>query len=440
MRLTLETAIGRENPCECGKIHRADLGDIIIGSGVISQLPALIKKYGGTKPFILDDVNTRAAAGDRVRELLGDMPFSSHTFPQSHVIPDNNAVGSAIMHFDNSCDMIIAVGSGVVGDIAKIIAATARRPMITVGTAPSMDGYASATSSMARDGLKYSVPSCCPLAVIGDTDILKNAPPRMIASGVGDMVAKYVSICEWRISNLITGEYYCESVAEALRGALRQVADNAEALTRREASAADSVMRGLLLAGVSMTWAGLSRPASGLEHSISHIWDMRAEEFGTPSDFHGIQCGVGTLMTLKIYHQLVRPNKPDRAKAMAHAANFDKEKHFAFLRDFIGSGSAPMIAAEARDGKYDPAKHAARFDRIEANWDKICAIIDEELPAYEDVERLLKTVGAPTTAAELGLSDVAAPTLHATCDIRDKYVGSRLLWDLGLIDEAAELL
>ena len=34
----------------------------------------------------------------------------------------------------------------------------------------------------------------------------------MMISGLGDMLAKYVSICEWRISNIINGEYYCEDI------------------------------------------------------------------------------------------------------------------------------------------------------------------------------------------------------------------------------------
>ena len=35
------------------------------------------------------------------------------------------------------------------------------------------------------------------------------------------MMAKYVSICEWKFSNVITGEYYCERVAGLVRGAVK---------------------------------------------------------------------------------------------------------------------------------------------------------------------------------------------------------------------------
>ena len=59
----------------------------------------------------------------------------------------------------------------------------------------------------------------------------------MLKSGFGDMPAKYVSIAEWRISHLITGEYYCERVAELIRTALKQCVDNAESLLNRDEEA-----------------------------------------------------------------------------------------------------------------------------------------------------------------------------------------------------------
>ena len=103
------------------------------------------------------------------------------------------------------------------------------------------------------------------------------------------MLAKYVSICEWRIANLITGEYYCETIAQMVRTALKKCVDNAEGLLKRDEEAIKAVFEGLIIGGVAMSYAGVSRPASGVEHYFSHVWDMRALEFGTNMDLHGIQ-------------------------------------------------------------------------------------------------------------------------------------------------------
>ena len=47
------------------------------------------------------------------------------------------------MHFDTECDFIIAVGSGTLNDIGKVLASITDKPYMIVGTAPSMDGFAS---------------------------------------------------------------------------------------------------------------------------------------------------------------------------------------------------------------------------------------------------------------------------------------------------------
>ena len=51
-----------------------------------------------------------------------------------------------------------------------------------------------------------------------------------------------------------------------------------------------AVFDGLVIGGIAMAYAGVSHPASGVEHYFSHVWDMRGLEFGTKVDLHGIQC------------------------------------------------------------------------------------------------------------------------------------------------------
>ena len=115
-----------------------------------------------------------------------------------------------------------------------------------------MDGYASATSSMSRDGVKVSLNSRCADVIIGDTDILKTAPLHMLKSGLGDMLAKFVSIAEWRIAHIITGEYYCEEVAQLIRSAVKKCVDNAAGLLQRDEAAIEAVFEGLVIGGVAM--------------------------------------------------------------------------------------------------------------------------------------------------------------------------------------------
>ena len=336
--------------CPCGKKHSLTVSKIVAEKGAISQVPALVAEFNAKKPFILADANTFAAAGSRVCAALaeGKIPYSQYVFPTGEIEPDEKAVGSAIMHFDPSCDLVIAVGSGVINDIGKILANTADLPYFIVGTAPSMDGYASATSSMSMDGLKVSLSSKCADVIIGDIDVLKAAPIHMLKSGLGDMLAKYISIAEWRIAKEITGEYYCERVAELIRVALKRCVDNADGLLKREAEAVKAVFEGLVIGGVAMAFAGVSRPASGVEHYFSHVWDMRGLEFGSKVDLHGIQCAVATHIAAGLYEKVLDIT-PDKEKALAYAKAFDYSAWAKELQVFLGSAADTMIALEAKE-------------------------------------------------------------------------------------------
>lgn len=428
--------------CACGKAHTDSITQIAIGKGVLKKLPDFIKMLGGTKPFVLSDRNTFAAAGDEVCALLSrsDIPYAGYSFPYDHVVPDEKAVGEAILHFDSSCDIVVAVGSGVINDIGKIISYISGRKYIIVATAPSMDGYASDTSSMERDGLKVSLKYHYAEIIIGDTDILKNAPIHMLKSGLGDMLAKYVSIAEWRISHLITGEYYCEAVAEMVRSALKKCVDNADGLLRRDEKAVEAVFEGLVYGGIAMSYAGMSRPASGVEHYFSHIWDMRGLQFGTQTETHGIQCAWGTLLAAKLYDAL-RTKKPDAKKAIDFVNGFSYEDWKKELRAFLGSSAETMIAQEEREQKYNKQSHLKRLEMIIEKWDEILKILDEELPSYKNIAEILDTIGISKDLSAINAdTQMVRKTFLATKDVRDKYVLSRLAWDLGILDELCELL
>lgn len=426
--------------CSCGRHHAASVHEVVIGCGAVAQVPGLVKKHGGSYPFLIADRNTFQAAGAAVCSLLEKekIPYKQYVFETSPE-PDELAVGQAAMQYERRCDFILAVGSGTMNDIGKVIAHITGLPYMIVGTAPSMDGYTSSTSSVIQDGIKHSLNTVCPTVIVADLEIMSRAPMQLLWAGLGDMLAKYISICEWRLSHLITGEYYCEEIAVMVRSALKKCCSVTD-MTAIQPETIRPVVEGLILSGMAMDFAGLSRPASGTEHYFSHVWDMRALEFQTPSDLHGIQCGVGVLLCLRLY-QYIRTIIPDRQKALSFCQNFNPDEYNEFLYKFLGKSTKGLIELEKKDKKYDPENHQKRLEVILSHWDEIVQIISEELPAYEQIEQFMRKHGMPVTPAELGHSgEELRNTFITTKDIRDKYNASRLLWDLGLLDEAVRVL
>ncbi len=429
------------NPCKCKKEHIMPVKRLICRSGALTEIVSEAKSFFAKKAFVVSDINTYPVAGKQVVELLekGGIEVVSFVYQDERVEPDERAVGSAFMHLDSSCDIVVGVGSGVINDICKIVSKLTKLPHICVATAPSMDGYASATSSMARDGLKISLDSKCPEVIIGDIEILKTAPDNMLKAGLGDMLAKYVSICEWRIANLILDEYYCEAVADMVREALSTVVTNARKLFKRNDEAIKAVFEGLALSGIAMAYTGISRPASGGEHYFSHLWDMRALSKGTNFDLHGVQCAVGTIATIRIYERL-KAMTPNREKALKSVKAFNYDEWKSVLTELLGDGASPIFETERKENKYDLNKHAIRLEKIIDNWDKIVAIIEEELPKLCEIESFYREFALPFTPSELGIECDFYTVFKATKDMRDKYVLSKLAWDLGVLDEFKDIL
>ncbi|MBR5231485.1 MAG: sn-glycerol-1-phosphate dehydrogenase [Clostridia bacterium] len=434
---SLETLIAKGgHDCACGRHHAMNMDYLRIESGAVKYVAEGLKAIGGTKPFIVCDKNTKAAAWEPVKAELdkAGIPYVLYCFPGKHIEPDEHAMGCLTMAYDPSCDCVMGIGSGVINDCCKVLCHAVGVKQMIVGTAPSMDGYASNSSAMIRDRIKVSLYGDAPAAIICDIDIIKEAPMRMLWAGFGDMLAKYIAICEWRISNMVTGEYYCENIANLMRASLKKIVDNAPGLKTRDAAAVQATVEGLVLSGVAMSYAGISRPASGLEHYFSHLWEMMALDRGTDYELHGIQVGVGTLITLKLY-DVIRNIKPDRATAEKFINEFTNEEWEKMIRSIFGQAAETVIEQEHNIfHKNDKARHADRLTKILDGWDNVLRFIEEELPATEKIAALMKDLGMPMVPADINVSkeDTDAAFIGSR-DIRDKYLSSTMLWDLGLL-------
>lgn len=437
--VSLNTLIQKDgHACNCGRHHHVKMDYLSICSGAVREIPQALGTMGTKRPFIVCDANTRDAGWKYVQPVLEEAGISYvfFCFPMEKVEPNEEAMGSLIMHFDPQCDCVMGIGSGVINDCCKVLAHALGRKMMIVGTAPSMDGFASNCSAMIRQGVKCTLNNASADAIICDVDIIRNAPMRMLQAGLGDMLAKYVALCEWRMASVINGEYYCQNVAELMRSALRKITAHVSGLRKRDPDAVQSTVEGLVLSGIAMSYVGSSRPASGFEHYFSHLWEMMALERGIPFELHGIQVGVGTLQALRIF-DVIRTLRPDREKAYAFIQSFDQEMWNDELRRILGKTGETVIALE-RDVFHnnDVDEHAVRIERIVEHWEDILRFMDEELPSTNEIERIMEELGMAMTPEEIGFTyQDMTDAFHAARDTRKKYLTSSMLWDMGVLYE-----
>ena len=317
---------------------------------------------------------------------------------------------------------MIAVGSGTVHDITRYCAHDRNIDFVSCPTAASVDGFCSSVAAMTWNGCKKTFTARSPKIVVADTDIIKNAPVRLAKSGIGDMIGKYIALADWRIANILTKEFLCETIFNLTLGATDAVLKSAKGIAKGEESAYENLMYGLILSGLAMQMMGNSRPASGAEHHISHIIEMEPEYLAVHSDaLHGEKVGVGTILATTEYKRIV--NKKD--------IKFCDYKPFAAdeVEKVFGKELAKGIMLENEGDSY-----SFTAEDIKAVWSEICAVI-KALPDAQELLSLYNDIEIKSTLSHIGVDNKFKDALlNFSPSVRARLTFMRLrrCFDLGV--------
>lgn len=193
---------------------------------------------------------------------------------------------------ESSPSLVVGLGGGKDIDTAKLAAANKRIPYISVPTAASHDGIASPYASMKGADKPYSIKAQAPVAIIADTDVIARSPYKLVASGCGDIIAKYTAVKDWRLAHKLKNEYYGDYAANLALMSAKLVMRNAQIIRSNSPDGVRTVVEALISCGVAISIAGSTRPCSGSEHLFSHALDL----IQPGTSLHGERCGVGTIM------------------------------------------------------------------------------------------------------------------------------------------------
>ncbi len=375
--------------CPCGRTHTFDTKVVEIGSGITAKTGEILTKAGFPKSVLLvADDNTLAAAegilpaleaeGFHVKKLI----YEDMKNARVEQVREVEALSADV-------DGIISVGTGSLNDICRVASHEMKKTFCIFATAPSMDGFASDTAPIIENNFKSSWQAAQPAVIIADTKILAAAPAELKSSGFGDMVAKYIGLADWRISTLLTGEYYCDNIANLTQTATDRIFSLADLVTENSEEAAGAIMESLVMTGLAMKLAGSSRPASGAEHVVSHYLECYKVIRGIWPDYHGKKVGVATVLLNRAYHNIA--DRVESVDAIADPTDWDEvyAKYDTVLHDDIKQLNTPTIT-----DKVDP-------ERLKACWPQIRKIIKEALPTDEVLTKKMLAAGAAVTPEEV---------------------------------------
>ena len=433
----LNDYLNRTFTCPCGKTHSAPLKYVSVRKDALSDLPKFVKELGFHSLYLVSDHITYGIAGQKCMDILAQAGIRAEIIQLTHLEFDEATLGELVIHMPQDCDLVVAVGTGTINDMTRYFSFKLGRPFFTVATAAPMDGFASSIAAIHVNHLKTTFQAQTPLAVIGDTEILKNAPYPMIAAGLGDLLGKCTCLCDWRLSHIITGEHQCERIMELVEKCVQDLLPVAGRAKERDPKVLGDIMEGLVLTGVAMSLYGNSRPASGCEHHMSHYWETILEQRGQRPAPHGAQVGVGTVLVLKAV-ELLLERKVDLDAARRAAEAYDPVKWREEIQRAYGPAAPGVIEMEEEAGKNASAGRLARIDTMERRWSEISALL-RTLPTSDYVADLLSGLGAPCRPEGIGIDRKLLKDTFLYCkEIRARYTILQMMWDLDLLDSISD--
>ncbi|HUX19892.1 MAG TPA: sn-glycerol-1-phosphate dehydrogenase [Spirochaetia bacterium] len=416
-----------------------------VSRGALSKVPDALRKLEIPGPLVIvADENTYRVAGERLATFLKDAGF---VLTEPIVFP-----GSPILHAEyshiielreklgKSAAFPIAVGSGTINDLVKRSIWELDRRYISVGTAVSMDGYTSAGAAILKDGFKQTLECSAPLGIIGDLDVLAAAPPKMTAAGYGDIFAKIVAGADWILADAIGADPIDPLAWQMVQDDLREWLATPSACAKGDPDSIASLYTGLSLTGFAMQAIHKSRPASGAEHQLSHIWEMEGLELDGEPVSHGLKVAIGSLVTCALFELLLQvdlENFDVDARLKSWSSWEERQSEIRSLAR--GASYAVQMELESKRKYIDHEALRVRIDLLISNWDGLRMRLRRQLYPYDGMREMLLQAGCPVDPEEIGLTrERAVRTILLAQMMRERYTVLDLIYELGLLGEWTE--
>lgn len=395
--------------CECGRDHELRTKLVVCEYGALKNFDKYMNDCGlnGFRTVIYD-TNTY------------NLPSVTHVPADQEIVlkaeglhSEKGMIEDMMKLFERRPDYIVTVGGGTLMDFARYSAYKIGIPFVAVPTIVSSDGFTADICSIIIDGQKKSIPMQAADAVICDMDIVSGAPMFLTIAGVQDIMAKYVSIADWKIAHLVSGEYFCDKVCGMAHEALDIMARCARELAEGSEPDYEAMAYTQMLSGLTMQILSNSRAASGAEHLVAHLVEMKPKGFEHAHGMHGECVGVGTIMCARAYHEYAK-------RESIEVKPFEPLDE-AWVREEFGALADGILKENENDvlKGFEP-------ESIKLHWQEIRDII-AAIPTAEELIALYTKIGAKHSLAELEIDEsVRDDFLNISSAIRNRLTFARM--------------
>lgn len=438
-----------------------DLGmaEVHISDDVLSQLCDVIDRHvagkGGTAGpdtqvrMIVDPVLIRRDNADlkeRVEALLAARyAVTRVTLDDGHPVlhADEPMLEAATLAAEGA-DVIVSVGGGTITDIAKTAAERAGVPvLVVVQTAASVDGYTDNFAVVLQNGVKTTLLSRWPEAVLTDTRVVADAPHYLNASGFGELLSMYSAPGDWFLaSRMGMDPKYAPVLLDMLDLCGTEIEEWSEGIGTGDPESCARLATALAMRGIVTGVGGTTASLSGMEHLVSHMFDMVNGELHEPTGLHGAQVGVGSVIRAAAWEVFCERVAEEGLNTQAFFPNIDS-REAPVMEAFAWLDDSGRIGAECW-GRYRKklvqwTEARAKIETTFAAWPSIVAEHDGLVFGSHQLARYLHRAGAPKRFSDLDPAP-SSERLHwvvANCQfMRERFTVADLLTLAGWWDEA----
>lgn len=286
------------------------LRSVRIGPDALDSLEDDVAALARTGPIVvvMDETPMRRSGDDLKALVVARLTVRLPTIPapirargaELHVDDDALAQADAAVR---GAGCVVAVGSGTITDIAKEASRRAGNvPLVVVQTAVSVNAFSDDMAVVLRDGVKRTVPSRWPDALIVDLGVIADAPASMNRAGFGELCSMFTAPADWYLADAAgMGGGYDAGIVELFRAGADRLLQGADRLAQNDPEMLAELASRMTLTGMAMGVAGRTAPLSGTEHLLSHLLDMAAERVGRPLALHGAQVGAASVLAATIW-------------------------------------------------------------------------------------------------------------------------------------------
>ena len=407
MIMDCEKYVGK---CVCGREHTLETKKVVVEYNALANFEQYMEDVGlagKRRTVVYDTMVYQLTEGKHVK---ADQEI---VLEAKGLHAEDTLIEEMMKQLDHP-EVIVAFGAGTIMDFGRYPAYKLGIPFVAIPTLASSDGFTANICSAILNGQKKSTPMCAPILVVADLDIIKGAPARLVASGINDILAKYISLTDWRIAHLVADEYYCPMVAELAEHALMLMREAADKYAATGVADHEAMTMAQMESGLTMQLLNHSRAASGAEHLMAHLVELHPPRFEKAEGIHGECVGVGTFECIKVYHELAK--KTPKAKPFQPLTE-------EWVREKFGERLMPGIMKENENDVL------ATFpsQNIVDHWDEIRELI-AKIPPVEEMEKLYSDCHCKYRPEDIGIDpSLADEMLEISAAIRNRLTLIRML-------------